>query len=475
MNQRLLFATSILFVSNVGCNTVGDDYVAPDLVVDSSSEWNGRFEGVITADDLDPALLATWWRSLGDPILNELITRAIAANLDIRTAASQLRQARSQRKIAAAAGAPQVGATGAGTRSGSSGSAGTGATGELFSAGIDASWELDVFGGIERGVQAADADLQAAEEARRDVLISIIAEVALNYVDLRALEAQRGIAAANLAIQESSLGVVRSKVERGASSRLDLTRAEAQAATTRSKLPVLDQQVQAVQNRLAVLLGQPPGALTDLSSSESMLAIPDIRIAVGVPAEVLRRRPDVRGAERRLAAEVARTGVAIAELYPRFSLGGSIGLESLSLSSLFDSASRAFNIGPRAQWVLFDGGRLRAQVGIQEEAQEQALIAYESAVLSALEDVENSIAAFASEQLSNQSLRVAAAASTEAARIAKLQMEAGATSFLPLLDAQRTQLVDQQALQASDAEILANLVRLYKALGGGWDPEAPAQ
>jgi outer membrane protein TolC len=203
------------------------------------------------------------------------------------------------------------------------------------------------------------------------------------------------------------------------------------------------------------------------------MAIPSIQVAIGVPAEVLRRRPDVRGAERRLAAESARLGAAVADLYPKFRLSGSIGLESLSLSSLFQSASRVFGLGSSVQWTPFNGGRLRAQVDIQEAVREETLIGYESAVLLALEEVENAVSAYTQEQIRYQSLREAVTAAREAASIAKDRYDLGATDFLTLLDAQRSLLDAENSVADSGGVILGNLIRLYKALGGGWDPEAP--
>ena len=250
--------------------------------------------------------------------------------------------------------------------------------GEAFTTGLDASWELDVFGGLSRLEEAAQADLGMAQEERRDVLVTVLAEVALSYTDLRAVMSRLEYARRNLELQESTLGVVQAQQEAGATTLLDVSRAQAQVATMRAGLPVYQQQALEARHRIAVLLGQPPGALDELLASAAPVATPAITVAIGVPAEVLRRRPDVRKAERRLAAESARLGAKVADLYPKFSLSGSIGLESLSLGNLFETASRAFSIGPTVQWTAFDGGRLRAQVSIQEAVREETLLAYES-------------------------------------------------------------------------------------------------
>ena len=471
--ERITALPLLALCALAACRSVGEDYVPPPQAEDAPAAWNGRLDGVITAEELDPQTLATWWTTLEDSTLTELVEGAIRANLDLRVAEAQLKQARAQRQVAASEGAPQIGTSGSGTRSGSSSNPGPGGTGELYTAGLDASWELDVFGGISRAVEAADADLDASVEARRDVLVTITAEVALNYADLRAQERRLAFSEQNLALQKRSLGIVEMQLEEGAVSELDLNRAIGQVSTTEAAIPTLRQQIVASRNRIAVLLGRAPGSLDSVLARPTQMEVPSIRVAVGIPANVLRRRPDVRAAERQLAAATARTGVAIADLYPKFSLAGSIGLESLSLSSLFETASRAFSLGPRIQWSPFNGGRLRAQVDISEAVQEETLLRYEQSVLGALEEVENAITAYAEEQLRYKSLQEAEAATLVAAEMAQERFDLGASDFLPVLDAQRELLNAQDALAVSEGEIAGNLIRLYKALGGGWDPEAP--
>jgi NodT family efflux transporter outer membrane factor (OMF) lipoprotein len=447
---------------------VGEDYVTPTPASGETSSWNGRLDGVITAADLDPGVLAEWWTTLDDDTLTSLIGRATEANLDLRTANAQLRKARAQSQLAVAAGTPSIGFGG-----GAKGTETAAGTGELYSAGLDASWERDVFGAIARGVEAAAADEQAASESRRDVLVTVLSEVALNYVDLRTAQHRRELARTNLQSQQEYLDIARAKFEAGAVTQLDLDQAVSNLETTRSTLPSLDQQLQEIKNRLALLLGKNPGTLNTELAAVRPLPVPDISVAIGVPAQVLRRRPDVRGAERRLAAETARVGVAIADLYPRFSLQGSIGLESLSASNLFDTASRVFTLGAAVQWNLFDGGRIRQQIEIGNADQELALVEYERAILVALEDVQNAVTAFTQERLRFRSLQVASEAATRAARLAEVRYAAGESDYLIVLDTQRTRLSAQDELEQSKGLILANLVRLYKALGGGWDPEAP--
>lgn len=465
--RRSLWAAVLLlsgFVTVAGCKIVGDDYVAP--VLPEGLSWSSAIGG-LSPDDLDPATLATWWRELRDPLLAEVVERAIEANPSIRRARSQLRQARAERQIAATEGAPTLSLGSAASKSDTAAG-----RNELYSASLDASWELDLFGGIARGVEAADAEVEAADEARRDVMVSVVAEVALNYVEVRTLQQRLALAEENLRLQLEAQRIVAAQQAEGAASELELGQAIANVESTRAQIPALRQGLQRAKNRLAVLLGQNPGSLDSQLGQLVAPPLPPARIAVGVPSQALRRRPDVRRSERLLAAATARVGVAIADLYPKLQLGGSIGLESLSVGDLFDSASKIWSFGPRAQWTFFDGGRVRASIEISSAAQEQALINYEESVLVALEDVENAIVAFTQEWLRQDSLQKAADQSARVEEIARAQYESGETDFLNVLDAQRARLSLGDQLAQSRGTIVGNVVRLYKALGGGWSPEA---
>ncbi|MEM9388498.1 MAG: efflux transporter outer membrane subunit [Pseudomonadota bacterium] len=448
------------------CTTVGPDYEPPEL--ESPSAWATRLKGGLTTAELNPTSLSAWWETLGDDTLNNLIGRAINANLDLRTAQAQLRQARAQRAATGGSRFPTIQAGASATSAGSGGN-----SSQLYSASFDAGWELDLFGGRRRSIEAADADLRTAEEARRDVLISMLAEVAVNYIELRAYQSQLAVAQDNLDNQLETLEIVEAQYRAGAVTQLDYDRAVSNVANTRSEIPRARQSLAQVKNRLAVLVGQAPGALEEQLSEPAPIPTPPVQLAVGVPAETLRRRPDVRQAERQLAAETARVGVAVAELYPKFTLSGTIGLEALSVSSLTDSDSRTFGIGPSVRWNLFDGGRTRQQIEVQSAVQEQALIQYERTVLGALEEVENAITAFTEEQLRYRALVESAAATERAADVARMRYEAGASDFIAVLDAERSLLSVQSNRVASEGTIVSNLVRLYKALGGGWDPQEP--
>ncbi|MGI9316961.1 MAG: efflux transporter outer membrane subunit, partial [bacterium] len=456
-----------------GCFSVGPDYETPDF--DTPEAWGAVLEGGLTAEELDPEVLATWWTTLGDERLNTLIDRAIEANLDLRTAEAQLRQARAQRGVAGSERFPTIGAGASVNRADQSDNVLPLGTTTLYSTSFDAAWELDVFGGRRRAIEAADADLLAAQEARRDVLISVLAEVAVNYVELRTFQLQLEVAQKNLDTQVETLEIVQAQYDAGAVTGLDLNRAVSNVSNTRSEIPRLNQSVAEIKNRLAVLIGEPPGTLNTELEQQEPLPVPETRVAVGIPAETLRRRPDVRRAERQLAAETARIGVATAELYPQFRLNGTIGLESLSLSSLTESDSRAYGVGAGVRWNVFNGGRVRQQIEVQNAIQEQAMVRYEASILTALEEVDNAITALTEEQLRYRELSNSAEAALRAAEIAEMRYEAGATDFLSVLDAQRSLLSVQSQQASSEGTIVSNLVRLYKALGGGWIPEQPEQ
>ena len=460
-----LLLASLLALVVTACETVGPDYEKPQLPADERASWNGRLDGVLTDEELDPDVMARWWTTLGDPVLVELVDMAADANLDLRQADAQLSQARAQRGVAEAQGLPSVTASAGAERARTGGR-----TESSAAAGLDASWELDVFGRIERIIEAAEADLAAAEEARRDVLVSVMGEVALNYVDLRTLQRQLRITRDNLVNQEAVLELTQVREAAGEASQVDVDRATAEVASTRAQIPMIEQFLDRIENRLAVLAGRSPGELDAFLAGDGGLPVPPARVAVGVPAEALRRRPDVRRAERQLAAETARVGVAIAELYPTFSLGGSVGMES---RDGFDNSRSTFGIGPRMQWNLFEGGAIRQRIAVQNAVQEEALVNYERAVLVALEDVENAITAFTQEQLRYAELLVASEAAASAARLAEARYEAGETGFLEVLDAQRTRLSAESSCAMSEAMIVTNVVRLYKALGGGWENVPP--
>ena len=392
MKHTAVVLSSTLFLG--ACATVGVDYQAP-----GNPNIDGEFQEMRRDAGLSPetpSALAEWWTTLNDPTLDNLIDAAVSNNLDIRSAASRLRQARAERGVTSADRGPTLSTNGSAQRVGTSENAASGnAIANVYSTGFDAGWELDIFGGTRRAVEAADASLEASAASQHDVLISVLAEVSLNYVELRSAETRLDIAQKNLASQQSAFELIESQQRAGLVEELDLERARSNVESTRAQLPSLATNVEQAKNRLATLLGQPAGSIDGLLAGSQPVPAPPISVAVGVPADMLRRRPDIRAAERQLAAATARVGVATAELYPKLSLNGSIGLESLESTNLFEQASRTFGIGSVFQWRLFEGGKIRRQIEIQDALQEQAAIAWEAAVLNATEEVENALSAYA--------------------------------------------------------------------------------
>jgi NodT family efflux transporter outer membrane factor (OMF) lipoprotein len=465
-------ALSVLLGISGGC-AMGPDYVPPQI--SAPQAWHAQLRGGATAEQMDPQTLAGWWMTLNDPTLTGLIERAVRGNLDLKKARAAVREARARRGKSQAGLFPTVDGKGSATSSRSSRDTGMGESQNLYSVGFDASWELDVFGGVRRSIEAAEADLQASSEELRNTLVSLLAELALNYVEVRTYQARLSVAEANLAAQAETCELTTMRVEAGLATQLDAEQARYNLESTRSQIPSLRSGLEEAKNGLAVLLGEPPGAVQAELEERRPIPVASLEVAVGVPAEVLRRRPDVRQAERKLAAETARVGVATAELYPKFSLLGSIGLEALSLSNVVSAASRTYSLGPSVTWRLFDAGAVRKNIEAQSAVQEQALVKYEATVLTALQEVENALVAYAEEQNRRQSLREATEAARRAVSLAQVQYRAGMIDFRSVLDAQRSLLSFQDELAKSEGNVTSNLVRLYKALGGGWTPLAAGE
>ncbi len=467
---RVMGLVTVLLLA--GCAAVGPNYVPPD--VEAPQKWNAPLEKGLTSKSMDTLALASWWSTLDDPMLTSLIGKAIRGNLDLREAMARVREARARRGINRAELFPAVDATGSARLSRSSEEMGSGVERDLYSAGFDSSWELDLFGGIRRSVEAAEADLEASEEDLHDVLVTLLAEVALNYVEVRTFQTRLLIAEANRDAQEETYNITRWRFEAGLATQLDVEQAKFNLEQTRSQIPSLQIGLEQALNRIAVLLGEHPGSLDEELEVHKLIPVTPLEVAVGVPADVLRQRPDVRRAERQLAAQTARVGVATAELYPKFTLSGSIGLEALSFGNLFSSKSRTYGIGTGFTWNIFRAGSIRQNIEVQDALQEQALIRYEATILTALEDVENALVAYADEQIRRQSLLEASEAAQRAVDLAQSQYSSGIIDFQVVLDAQRSLLSLQNQLAVSDGEVKSNLIRLYKALGGGWTPLEPA-
>jgi NodT family efflux transporter outer membrane factor (OMF) lipoprotein len=455
-----------------GCAAVGPDYrpVTPD----APERWHAEMDGGLIAAPPEPDALAGWWSTFEDRALSRLMEQAASGNLSIQTARARVREARALRGISRAGLFPSVDAGASAARLRSSESGGTGRESEFYSAGFDAGWELDIFGGVRRSIEAAQADLEASREELNGVLITLMAEVALNYVDMRTFQARLTTTAANIKTLENSYLLNQSRYQAGLIDELALQESVRILETARSQMPVLETGLSAAKNRLAVLLGKQPGQLAqELEEKAPIPALP-ARVAVGIPAEMLRRRPDVKRTERDLAAQTARIGVATAELYPKFRLAGTIGLEAVDGGAFLEQGSRVWGFGPSAYWNIFDAGAIRQKINAQTARQEQAMIRYQATVLAAQEEVENALVAYAKEQIRGDSLVKAAAAAKRAELLAAHRYQMGLVGFNNVLDAQRALLLLQNDLDQSRGTATANLVRLYKALGGGWEYAALA-
>lgn len=456
---------SMAFVLSA-CAAVGPNYTPPAMSVPDT--WTKRPEISETNTTTD---LSRWWITLKDERLIDLISRSLQGNPGVREAVARIREARARRGISESRFFPQVNASANLQHSRNSSNAGLGGERDLYMAGLDAGWELDIFGGTRRAVEAAQANLEATHENLRNVYVTLAAEVALSYLDLRSQQNRLAIAEQNLAVQQETLNLVKSRFDAGLVTELDVNQAVYNLKNTQAQIFLLKNGITQAQHSIAVLLGLPPAALKAELDAPGPVPVASLTLAMGVPADVLRNRPDVRMAERQLAAQTAQIGVATAALYPKFTLTGSIGLEAFKLDRLFQYDSRTFGIGPGVQWNVFDAGSIRRNIEVQNALQEQALVQYETSVLNALKEVEDALSAFAEEYQRLNALREGEQAAENAVNIATAQYKAGIVDFQAVLETQRSLLSLQDQATQSEANVTGNLVRLYKALGGGWQIE----
>ncbi len=440
-----------------GCASTGA--VAPRAAVASApAEWQTPAEGVSIGTSQD---LSRWWDALGDTTLSGVIERALASNTDIRIAQARLRQARAERNIARAALLPGVTASGGATARKDGGTA--------LSAGFDASWEPDLFGATRASVTAAGADVQAVTEDLHATQVSLSAEVAANYAELRTTQARLEIARRNEASQAETLELTTFRAQAGLVSSVDVEQARANLEQTRAQIPSLEASISQLMHRIATLSGLAPTTLDgELSAAAPLPSIP-AQVAATIPAETLRQRPDVRAAEQRVVAETLRLAVADKNRLPQFTLSGSIGTEAVA-GVLSGGTSIVASAAASVLQTIFDGGRIRQQIAIQSAVQEQAVTAYEATVLTSLEDVENALVSFETARRRLDSLNEAMAAANAAALLAQSQYTAGLADFQRVLDTERTALSVQDTVAGTQGDRLTALIQLYKALGGGWSP-----
>lgn len=463
-SYKSAFAVITLTALLAGC-AVGPDYKMPNLTL--PGQWS-------EADATQPAKvpeLSAWWRRLNDPLLNTLIDDAVAGNLDVASAKAKVRVARAGFREAGGTLLPSVDASGSATRkkSASGSSNASNPITNSFQAGFDASWELDLFGANRRNLEAALYGMDAAEEELRAALLTLIGDVASNYAQARGLQARIGLAKRTAASQRESEALTRNKFEAGASSAVDIANATGQASNTEANIPALIITYAETVHRLSVLTGRAPTELDNRLDAPASIPSPALPIPTGVPADILSARPDVRLAERQLAQYTSLIGKAEAARYPNISLNGNIATTGSRLGDLGKGTSISWSFGPTLTLPIFNGGQLKAAVDAAEAQRDQYYLALRVAVLTALEDVENAIISLAQERVRNEKLQAAATAYRQSASLLRTLYETGSTSFLDVLDAERSLYSAEDSLIASDLAIATSYIALNKALGGGWD------
>jgi NodT family efflux transporter outer membrane factor (OMF) lipoprotein len=470
--QFSLTASLIMLLS--GC-MVGRDYIP--VSEEMPSVWNQPLSAQMRNE---PNLPVRWWDIFGDAQLNHLIELAVANNRDVKAAFSRLEASRALRDYTTGQYYPSVDATGSYSRYQSSKDGAAQTPDEpdainLHSAGFDFLWEIDLFGKIKRSVESSEASYQASIEDYRDVMVTLLAEVCRNYIDLRAAQTRVAYAQDNIEIQRNTLDLTKSRYESEIAGELDVRQAELNLANTQAEIPSLRIAETGSLNRLAVLVGQMPGTLEKQLGKSQPLPFIKEKIAVGLPADLLRQRPDIRRAERQLAAQTAQIGVATADLYPSLQLTGTFEIQSRQLGGLGNIHNKTYSFGPGLQWRLFDANRIKNTIKIEEATTRELLAKWESAVLSAAEDVENAMVSYAQQTERKDSLNNSVNASLRSLELVESQYKSGLTDFQNVLDTQRTLFTQQDKLAASQGEVLKALVRIYKGFGGGWQVDTVAR
>jgi len=462
----------------VGC-AVGPDYAPPEPEIPDA--WLAS----VAADlESEAPPITFWWEAFNDSILNVLIETAAEGNKGVVAAAARIEEARAIHGVAKSPLYPDLILGGSYARSKASenspqgqlqeATGGTVEPGDLYSGSLDSFWEIDLWGRIRRGVEAAEAEVDASVEDYRDVLVSLFAEVASAYVDVRTAQSRIQFAQQNIDAQQESVQLTRDRFRAGLTSALDVAQAESNLFSSEAQIPTLETELEISLNRLAVLVGSNPGAVHELLAEPAEIPTPEYGVTDVLPAELLRRRPDVRAAERRLAAQTARVGQKTAELYPSFSLSGFLELVSLDFGDLFTPESVGWGFVPGLRWNLFSGGRIRNQIRVEEARTAQLLAAYEQQVLLALSEAENALVAMERSRLREDRLAEAVAATERSVELVRTQYLSGLTNFQNFLDSQRSLFTQQDQLAATRGAAVQSLIALNRALGGGWDPDAAA-
>ena len=472
-------AAMVLLLS--GC-TLGPDFAEPNPHLPENTTFNGQ---TVSDAHLPAPTDPHWWNIFSDPVLTNLESRVADANLDVRTAAIRIAESRYQRGATAAAELPSINGDGKyqrelysknGIISLLSPLAGQNGISDQpineYTVGLDMSWELDLWGRVRRQVEAADAQVDQAEDRRRDVLVSSLAELARNYIQLRGTQEQIRIAENNVRVDRDILQLAQQLQQKGVRSGLDAENAAAQVEGVRAQVPSLQQQEIQYQNAIALLLDLPPSSLNGELGSARALRLP-AHVPLGMPSELARRRPDIRQAEDQLHAATANIGVAIASFYPKFQINGQVVLDSLEFSSLYNASSLQYMAGPSVTLPIFDGFRLKSMLHLSEVQQAEAAITYHRTVLQAWHEVVNATASLRFEQIRRARLRAQLEHTRAALDLGRSRYNDGVADFLTVLDAERNLLQNEQQLAASTTNVALDLVTLFKALGGGWEQALP--
>lgn len=461
-------AALLAALAGISC-AVGPNYQKPEI--STPDLWH---QELVRGLEPGQGNLSSWWTLLDDPLLTSLIARAREGNLDVQLALDRLFEARARRGIAEGQWFPSVNAGADYSRSLFSQELfplpGQEQPTNFFSTGMDASWEVDLFGRIRRSVEAADADYMSRIEDYRDVLVLLYAEVGSAYVEGRALQLRIKYTLGNIETQRATLKLVRARNRAGLVGDLDVRQAELNLARTESFLPSLRQGLEQVIHRLGVLMGDFPSALYSELTPDQPIPGPPSDIPIGLPLDLLRQRPDLRSAERRLAAQTARIGVATADLYPRLTILGQFAFSARDAAKWMTGDALSYGIGPTVQWNVFDGGRIRSNIKARDAVAREALTSYERAVLLALEDAENAFVAYVQEGERRDALERSARAAQQSVDLVKDLYRTGLVDFQNVLDMERSLFLEQDQLAASEGRVTQNLIAIYRALGGGWTP-----
>jgi NodT family efflux transporter outer membrane factor (OMF) lipoprotein len=496
MLKRLAAAALLLAL---GACTVGPNFEPPDWL--SPASWFAKkaepippAPSIPVAEPIDP----NWWNLFKDPMLTELERRVAGENLDVQVATVRIAESRAQLGVVGAAQFPNLDANGSYTRQkasdvgvfanapnalGANGASGSNVGGirsghlnafDVYQVGFDASWEVDLWGKIRRSVESATASVVASNEARRDILLSNLAELARDYIQLRGNQSQLQIARDNVRIAQQSLDLTQQRAAGGVTTDLDVANAAAQLRTVAAEIPRLQQQESELINAISLLLGLPPNALQAMLIEEKPVPPVPPRVPVGLPSELARRRPDIRQAEAQLHAATADIGVAVANFYPSVKLSGSLGLQSIQPWKMFNLDAHDYAVGPGVTIPIFEGGQLKATLELRKAQQQAAAITYQKTVLNAWHEVDNALTAYRTEQARRDQLTQAVAQNQRALGLAQSRYQEGVADFLQVLTAQQNLLSTQQQLALATTNVSNNLVALYKALGGGWETQMPA-